>query len=296
MAVIDTIAISYISIHTAIFILTTVLIARSNLPDDTKICSKTFLNKLRETFTQRPTLAAFSILHFVDVGFDFGVMFGWYFDQNTFRSIISYNGSLLLFILILHLISKITSSVYIYGVTRNLLPTILQFFDLEIYYEMYFDQHCTEMNMDIKIEQLYRSFAVMQSFPIAIIQTYLLVSYDRDEFIYKNSNDFIYISFTFLSLLSSILFIISLSINHDSKFLKSPMDDKWMHIGMPKWLIRVLFRTFELLSRILLLVYLWLLFPQIGIYIIIIKKRDMIILLNIQFECGENKINFFYGL
>eukprot|EP01084_Bolivina_argentea_P160034 278710_1 len=179
MAVIETVAISYIAIHTAIFIGTFCLIARSNLRDDVSLCSKTFLNKLRETFTQRPILAAFSILHFVDVGLDFGVMFGWYFELNTFRKIISYNGSLLLFMIILHIISKITSSLYIYGVTRDLFPSILQFFDIEIYYEMYFDQNCTEMNMDIKIEQLYRSFAVMQSFPISIIQTYLLVSYQN---------------------------------------------------------------------------------------------------------------------
>ena len=170
---IQIIAITYISIHTAIFLLTFLLIARSNLPDGAGICSKAFFNEFRISFTKRPSLASFAILHFVDVGFDLGVMFGWYLEGNEFRDKISYHGSLLLFAMALHAISKITSSLYIYGVTRQILPTILQFFDLEIYYDIYFDQNC--LTMDIKIEQLYRSFAVMQAFPMSIIQTYLLV-------------------------------------------------------------------------------------------------------------------------
>ena len=79
--------------------------------------------------------------------------------------------------------------------------------------------------------------------------------------------DFSYISLTFISLVSSLIFMISLQINHDSKFLN--MNDKMMNIGMPKWMIRVLFRTFELVSRVQLLAYIWILYGIIAIIIIL---------------------------
>ena len=55
--------------------------------------------------------------------------------------------------------------------------------------------------------------------------------------------------------------------NHDKNFLN--MKDRMMQIGMPKWIIRVFFRTFELLSRILILTYIWILYGIISVTIIL---------------------------
>lgn len=267
---IEIISISYISLHTILFIGTLCLIARSNLPDGAGICSASFYNQLRLSVSRRPALVSFAILHFIDVGLDYGVIFGWFLERNVedeYRDIVSYHGAVLIFMMVLHGITKITSSLYIYGVTRGALPTILQLFDMEIYYDMYFDQNC--IKMDIKIEQLYRSSAIMQAFPMCIIQTYFLVSYP----LVLNKNDayhtidFSYLTFTFISLLSSLLFIICLQVNHDKKFLN--MKDKMMQIGMPKWIIRVFFRSFELISRILILAYIWILYGILSVVVIL---------------------------
>ena len=80
---------------------------------------------------------------------------------------------------------------------------------------------------------------------------------------FLDDTDFSYILMTFISLLTSILFILCLQINHDTKFMN--MRDRLARCGMPKWIIRVLFRNFELLSRVLILCYIWILYGIIAI-------------------------------
>ena len=120
LTLIEIISISYVSLHTVLFLGTLCFIARSNLPNGTGICSGSFYNQLRLSVIRRPALVSFAVLHFIDVGLDYGVIFGWFFERNegdnSFRDTISYHGALLVFMMALHGITKITSTLYIYGV------------------------------------------------------------------------------------------------------------------------------------------------------------------------------------
>ena len=175
LTLIELIAISYISAHVFIFLITICLIGIRNHPRHHRCCSSSFFRSLRRSLTDKQSTIILTILHFLDVGTDYSVIFGWMFDLNTFRESISNHGTILFVALCLHGFSKLTSTLYIYGSTRQIIPSVLQILDLGVYYDLYFEPNPNVMA--VHTEQIYRCFALLQSFPMSIVQTYLLVKF-----------------------------------------------------------------------------------------------------------------------
>ena len=129
------------------------MLARRFSSDKDGICSAGYWREFKKVIQQRSQLVFCCLAHIFDVGLDIGIIVGWYLEPNAFRDKICYEGKILLFAASLHLLSRLTSSLYIYGVSHLFYPTILQLFDLEIYHNIIFDPHCKEMDIKILARQ-----------------------------------------------------------------------------------------------------------------------------------------------
>lgn len=267
---IELIPISYVAVHTVIFLITL-------------FYSKSSLESLYQSVKSKQSLSLLVLLHFLDVGTDLGVMFGWWFETNTFRKSISNDGIIILVAFSFHALSKITSTVYMFYHTRRFAPTVLQFFDLGVYYQLF---ETDTSIIDLQTEQILRCFANIQCFPMAIIQTYLLVGYQligNQDHHSLDSSDYSHIICTLISLCCSMLFIMTLEIIHDAKYMNTR--DTYMSCGMPKWLLRASFRCFELVSRVLWSTYIWILYGPIALAAMFVVEW----LFQIYNQCGRKR-------